>query len=80
MTGMSVSIGRRESPWNGVFRGVATGSVRKSMFMRAVRRGMRSIGSPEIVQHVAKIANMCELQDFVICSEWSREPPEQDEA
>ena len=73
-------MGRSELPWNGVFRGVATGSVRKSMFLRAVRRGMRSIRNREIVQYVAKIANMCELQGFVACNEWSREPPEQDSA
>ena len=76
---MSLSLGRREPPLDFVFRGVATGSVRQSMFLRAVRRGMRSIRSPEIVQYVAKIANMRELDDSVNCNEWWRSPPEQDQ-
>ena len=42
----------------------------------ACNGGMRSIRSPEFVQHVAKIANMRKLRDFVTCSEWSREAPE----
>ena len=79
MTGMRLNMGRRAPPWNGVFRGVATGIVRKSMFVRAVRRGMRFIRSPEIVQYVAKIANTRELGYFVTCSEWSRDPPEQED-
>ena len=77
LTGTSLTIGKRECQWNGVFRGVATSSVRKSMSMSAVRRGMRSIRSPEIVQYVAKIANFRKLRDVVNCNEWLRNPPEQ---
>ena len=72
-------MGRREPPWNGAFRAVATGIVLKNMCLCAVRRGMHSIRSPEIVQYVARIANMRELRDFVACNEWLRSPPKQDQ-
>ena len=79
LAGTSSNIGERASPSNVAFRVVATADVRKSMSLRAMRGDMISIGSLEIVQHVAKIANTRELQDIVNCSEWSREPPAQDD-